>query len=695
MPGSWRSSSGTGIDWGQTPFREVELIGSGGMGAVFSCLDTRTGRRAALKLQHGASPAARARFRREAQLAAQLRHPNVVQVHGIYELRQGDVMVCELVEGALPLDQAWRPLDLVGRLKLLRDAAAGVAAAHALGIVHRDIKPDNVLVDSEGRARVSDFGVAYSDELERMTRTGALVGTPSFMPPEMLTGQQGAPSAAGDVWALGVLLYLALTDELPFHGESVMQLAAAVASGVKSAQSRAMGSAPTRLRALILDSLNPSRDQRLQDASQFLAALDAWLEDPDQGRRPAWVWALAGLLAIVLVGGALAFAAGAGDPEPRRPLPPSAPASSASPSSTRDPAADLVAKLESEVKLVAYQAALDLTRRYPEHPRAEAAERALRRGQGRPLLTLETRAISTARYAPELSALSALSHSGPLAGVFRVWRPDRPVFERPVETQRNPRLGFLPDGALFLHSYWKTAEPGLRRLDLQGNETWIVRPAEDPAAICTAAELSTGDLLVGGLGELRILSPSGATRVRAALRPEEIVLQVFPAGERIVCLTVNAPHASNDPQNRLLTYDRSLKDEVLLEERPGYNNRLALSRDAKRALFLNSHYGLLTVVDLETGDKSLVFTPNDLANEADPLVAVAWGRDERLAWVCFNAERKDSRVEAWSTAGDHRRVLRVPMPGVWSCRFSGEGPDFATVSTRREVQVWPLPRPKE
>lgn len=685
MADSWRSTSGSGIDWSQTPFADARLIGEGGMGAVFSALDQRIGRRVALKLQRRASPEARARFEREAQLAASLQHANVVQVHGIYSLAIGDLMVCELVEGARPIDEAWRTLDLVGRIGLLRDAAAGIAAAHALGIVHRDIKPDNVLVDSAGRARVSDFGVAFSGDLERLTRTGTMVGTPNFMSPEQLTGER-SPSPAADVWALGVLLYLALTDDLPFHGESIIQLAAVVASGVKANQARALSGAPGPLRDLVHRSLTPSRERRLQTAQEFTEALEAWLEDPQAGGPSRWPWALAGVLVVALLGGAWAFRGGLEDPQ----VSPSSTSPTQQPTQTPDPVAALARDLDSETKLVAYQAALELVRRFPDHPRARDAGRIVRRSQGRPLLKLEGGGRSESRYYPEHSALVSLTH----AGVHRVWRPGRALAERELSADVNLRLSFLPDAGMLLHPFWKKPGPGLRRVDLEGNETWIARP--EAGEVTAATLLVSGGYAVGGVGELRVLSPQGQLESRKELERGEIVLQLEHFRGRILCLTVNSLVANKNQVNRLLSFSEDLSQIVELSKGPGYNDRIALERGGTRVLHLNSHYGRLTVVDLESGKSWPVFSPTDLANEADPLVGVAWGGGGDRAWVSFNDERGAARIEAWSTApGPAKRLLRISTPKALSCQFSGPGPDFATLGTRREVQVWALPQGDE
>ncbi len=220
-----------------------ERIGTGAMGAVHAAHDPRLDRQVALKLlldAHDDAPG-RARLIREAQSLARLAHPNVVAVHEVGEHHGRVFVAMELVVG-VTLTQ-W----LRGRARTwptLRDvfvqAGRGLAAAHAAGFVHRDIKPDNLLVGDDGRARVTDFGLARRDHdpddgpaadapIDALTRTGALVGTPAYMAPEQLAGR-GADARA-DQFGFCVTLYEALTGERPYRGRTVGALRDAIAAG--------------------------------------------------------------------------------------------------------------------------------------------------------------------------------------------------------------------------------------------------------------------------------------------------------------------------------------------------------------------------------------------------------------------------------------------------------------------------------
>ena len=313
------------LEWDATSFREVSLLGRGGMGSVFGALDTRTGRRVALKLLNRLDERRRARFLREGHLAARVSHPNVVKVHEFLSLGQVGVLVSELVPEAQTLEAAWEDLTLRRRVEQLRDAAQGVAAAHALGIVHRDLKPENILVDAEGRVRVTDFGVAYGSDLDRLTQSGATLGSPAFMAPEQFGASLSArPTPSSDVWALGGILYLALTDEVAFYGSSLLEVAAMLGLGFRPGHRRALAGAPPALIKLVEDSLQVNPSERPADAEAFASRLQAWLDDPSaSGPRRSFPWLkTAGLFllaaALSTAGGALVTEGTPHQPQPSR-----------------------------------------------------------------------------------------------------------------------------------------------------------------------------------------------------------------------------------------------------------------------------------------------------------------------------------------------------------------------------------------
>src|SRR5262245_4249580 len=203
-------------------------LGRGGMGVVFLAQQLRLNRPVALKMPHaGLSAEEWRRFRTEAEAAARLSHPNIVQVHETGEHEGRPFLVMELIEGgslAQQLTQA--PLAARPAAELLEKLARAVHYAHQRGVIHRDLKPSNVLLMTDGTPKVSDFGLArrlgesssLGGEPSARTQTGAVLGTPSYMAPEQAAGQGKEAGPATDVYALGAILYECLTGQPPFRG---------------------------------------------------------------------------------------------------------------------------------------------------------------------------------------------------------------------------------------------------------------------------------------------------------------------------------------------------------------------------------------------------------------------------------------------------------------------------------------------
>ena len=204
-------------------------LGEGATAVVYRAWDRELRRTVALKILResaGFSEIGRQRFRREAQAAAGLAHPNVITVHDAGEADGRLFLVMEFVEGK-PLNEILRnpTLGLRDRVRLIECAARGVAAAHAKGIVHRDLKPANILVAAGGEPKVADFGLAHMvDSTTALTRTGSTLGTPLYMSPEQVGGKARDITPRTDVWALGAILYEVLSGTAPFAGETHLEI---------------------------------------------------------------------------------------------------------------------------------------------------------------------------------------------------------------------------------------------------------------------------------------------------------------------------------------------------------------------------------------------------------------------------------------------------------------------------------------
>ena len=261
-------------------YRILELIGTGGMGDVFLAYDERLRRRVAIKRIRSdaeATPRARQRLRREAEAAAALSHPAIVHVYDIVSDDSGDAIVMEYVQGeTLDVMRSRGPLPPRQATNIGRQVAEGLAAAHALGFVHRDLKTQNVMLTPSGQVRILDFGLVK--ELERplpdqaLTAEGSLLGTLRSMSPEQAQGR--SLDARSDLFSLGVLLYEICTGRPPFEGES-----------------------PTEtLVQLIAHPPRPIRDVNPQVPSRLATLVDQLLEK-DPARRPASAAELAARLA--------------------------------------------------------------------------------------------------------------------------------------------------------------------------------------------------------------------------------------------------------------------------------------------------------------------------------------------------------------------------------------------------------------
>jgi eukaryotic-like serine/threonine-protein kinase len=300
-------------------YRVLKRIGSGGMAEVYCAEDQQLGRRVALKLLHrrfADDEQFVERFRREASSAAGLSHPNIV---GIFDRGEWDgtyYIAMEFVEGRTLKDivreRGAAPPEAAAdiTLQILRAARF----AHKRGIVHRDIKPHNVLIDNEGRVRVTDFGIARAG-VSDMTETGSVMGTAQYLSPEQA---QGKPvDARSDLYSAGIVLYELLTGRVPFDAESPVSVALMQVSEPPVPPMEVNPEVPPALDAVTLRAMEKDPGRRYQDADEFIAALESARKAPmeilppppvvveevveeEPGRR-WWLWLLA-LLALLAIG---------------------------------------------------------------------------------------------------------------------------------------------------------------------------------------------------------------------------------------------------------------------------------------------------------------------------------------------------------------------------------------------------------
>jgi serine/threonine protein kinase len=302
----------------------LTTLGTGGMGVVFSAYDPQLDRKVALKLLRAGitynTKDARTRLRREAQAIAQLNHPNVVSVYDVGETEEGDLYIAmEFVEGDTlsqwlkKYPRTWREI-----VDVFLQAARGLIAAHGVGLLHRDFKPDNVLVGSDGRVRVTDFGLARSvmaqpEEVKSraevtalnvdLTATGTVLGTPRYMAPEQLTGPD--IDARADQFSFCVALYEALWAQHPLPGATSVSM---LEKDDKAFDPPEEPKVPAAVKAAVMRGLLKDRAKRFSSISALVHELV-----PAPVRTPAR-YAIAALAMLVLVGGATAVMWGRNKP---------------------------------------------------------------------------------------------------------------------------------------------------------------------------------------------------------------------------------------------------------------------------------------------------------------------------------------------------------------------------------------------
>jgi hypothetical protein len=206
-------------------FRIEEPIREGGMGAIYRATDTATGRVVAVKVLRRALAADRAfllRFQREVRTLQQVRHPNVVEIYDVGCDDGVHYFAMEYIGASLADLLRNGPMELPRVVQIVAQAARGLEAVHGAGICHRDIKPSNILLTPEGDAKVSDFGIARVSDATRMTQTGTILGTPTYMAPEQV--ESARVDARADIYSLGVVLYEASIGKPPFEGNTALDI---------------------------------------------------------------------------------------------------------------------------------------------------------------------------------------------------------------------------------------------------------------------------------------------------------------------------------------------------------------------------------------------------------------------------------------------------------------------------------------
>ncbi|MGL6074846.1 MAG: protein kinase domain-containing protein [Fimbriiglobus sp.] len=290
------------------PFQLGQRIGHGGMGIVYEATDERLNRPVAVKILHPASaadPEVRDRFLLEARAAARIRHDNVVTIYEVGEYAGVPCLAMELLVGQSLADRMEEPVDPVEAVRIAVEAATGLVAAHEAGVVHRDVKPENLWVCPSGRVKLLDFGLARC-MLGTAGRTsrGIVVGTPHYMSPEQARGEP--TDHRSDIYSLGVVLYRMLSGQLPFPGDEPLVVIAHVASGRVTPLRTIAPQLPANLTRLVDRMMAIDPDERPVDIVAELTTVDSHQQapiHPNRRRKEKFVaMVFGGLLALLTVG---------------------------------------------------------------------------------------------------------------------------------------------------------------------------------------------------------------------------------------------------------------------------------------------------------------------------------------------------------------------------------------------------------
>ena len=260
------------------------------MATVYRGHDEQLGRDVAVKIMHadlGDDADFVRRFEAEARRAASVSHPNLVAIYDVGTEEGAPYIVMELVEGGdlAALLRRGRPLEPRQAAQIAVEVAAALEAAHDAGLVHRDVKPGNILMGSDGRPRVADFGIARATGEESLTRTGAMLGSVEYFSPEQARGERATP--ASDVYGLGVVLYELLTGSRPFSGDSPYAVATARLRQPAPDPRRARRAVPEALSAIVLRAMAVTPTDRFGSAAEMRGALEQWLSASGSATAPS------------------------------------------------------------------------------------------------------------------------------------------------------------------------------------------------------------------------------------------------------------------------------------------------------------------------------------------------------------------------------------------------------------------------
>ena len=284
---------GRAFDTNQTvgEYRIVDFLGAGGMGEVYRAVHSKIGRVAAVKVLTAQAAQAEGfvqRFLNEASIQARLKHPNVATLYDFCEVEGQPCIIMEYVDGQTVSERVsayGAPLPLAETVHVFEKVCEAIDYVHRHGVIHRDIKSNNIKIGSEGEVKLLDFGIAKGQETQQLTQAGSVIGTLHYLAPELIRG--GAADASGDIWALGVLLYEMVTGRVPFEADTLGDLCDRIGSGQYTPPAQVNPGVPREVAAVVARCLKKNPHERYRSAGELLAdarRISALVSKPGDGR---------------------------------------------------------------------------------------------------------------------------------------------------------------------------------------------------------------------------------------------------------------------------------------------------------------------------------------------------------------------------------------------------------------------------